>query len=179
MHPNLAKKLNELDRLLDDLHSNLKNKPDEILNRKPGPGRWSALQVMHHLLLAEKLSEGYVRKKLSFNTPVPKAGIAGAFRIFSLYFYLNVPIKFKAPKAVGDEALPGNTTLEETMTAWRANRQSLRALLDGLPADHLGKALYKHPFAGKLSLGQMLFFFNFHFRRHLRQISRTLDEVSR
>jgi hypothetical protein len=177
MHPKLDKKLSQIDHLLDDLHSELKALPDEVLNRKPGPGQWSALQNMHHLMISEQLSERYVRKKLSFNTPIPNAGIAGAVRIFLLNFYLHLPFKFKAPKIVGDEALPDNTTLEETLSAWRANRQSLRELLAGLPDGHIRKALYKHPFAGKLSLAEMLYFFEFHFRRHRNQIRRALDAV--
>jgi hypothetical protein len=44
----------------------------------------------------------------------------------------------------------------------------------GLP-DHLyDKEIYKHPFAGRLSLMGMVDFFEHHFRRHREQMRRAL-----
>jgi hypothetical protein len=174
MNTNISNRLDGLDRLLEDLYAELKTHSADALNRRPGSGQWSVMQVMQHLLLSEHLSEKYVQKKLSFNPQLPNAGFAGAFRIFLLRLNIALPFKFKAPKAVGDEALPENSSLEETMTRWRANRAGLRAYLAGLPEEYFKKSIYRHPFAGRLSLSQMLLFFELHFRRHVKQIKRTL-----
>lgn len=175
MHSIIARRMQALDNLLDSLYHQLKNYPDETLNRRPGPGQWSVLQVMQHLLLSEHLSEKYVRKKLSFGADIPDVDFSASWRMFLLRWINALPyFKFKAPKGVNDEALPEISNLEDVMRAWRANRQSLRELLESLPPDYARKALYKHPSAGKLSLAQMLSFFGVHFRRHQRQIQRIL-----
>ncbi len=179
MLPAIAQKLDGIDRLVDNLYAELKDVPDDMLNKKPGTGQWSVLQVMHHLIIAEQLSEGYVRKKLSFQPELPKSGLAGVWRLLVVKVYFFLPFKFKAPKGVGDEVLPEVSTLAGTMDTWRNNRRSLRAYLNSLPESLFDKALYKHPLAGKLTLGQMLEFFDFHIRRHLGQIHRTLEAVKK
>ncbi len=176
MHSKIDRRMQALDDLLNSLYHKLKDYPDGALNRRPGPGQWSVLQIMQHLLLSEHLSEKYVRKKLSFGADIPDTGLGARWRLFLLMCSNSLPyVKFKAPKGVNDEALPETGHLEDIMHAWRANRQSLRELLESLPPDYTHKALYKHPFAGKLSLAQMLYFFILHFRRHQQQIQRILE----
>jgi len=174
MHASLSQRLQAVNQKIEDLYSQLQSYNNEQLNRKPGPGQWSVLQVMHHLIQAETLSERYVRKKLSFNPELKPAGLAGAFRLFLVRINFVLPFKYKAPPGVGDDVLPETSTLEDTMQQWRRQRQSLKELLESLPNGYHNKALYKHPLAGKLSLVQMLDFFEFHIQRHLGQIERTL-----
>lgn len=175
MNTNISKRLDNLNRLLEDLYAELKSHSEEVLNRRPGPGQWSVMQNMEHLLLSEHLSEKYVRKKLSYNPELPDSGFLGAWRVLLLRMNEYLPFKFKAPKAVGNEALPESSSLEDTMNRWRANRASLREYLTGLPNEYFKKSIYRHPFAGLLSLSEMLDFFELHFRRHLKQIRRTLE----
>lgn len=174
MHPSLSKRLQAVNQLIEDLYTRLKTHSHEQLNRKPGPGQWSVLQIMHHLIQAETLSERYVRKKLSFNPELKPAGLANAFRLFLVRINFVLPFKYKAPPGVGDDVLPDTSTLEDTIQQWRKQRQSLSELLENLPEGYHAKALYKHPLAGKLSLVQMLDFFELHIQRHLGQIERTL-----
>lgn len=176
MHTSLSRRLQSVNQMIEDLYSRLQAHSEEQLNRKPGPQQWSVLQVMHHLIQAETLSERYVRKKLSFNPELKPVGLAGAFRLFLVRINFVLPFKYKAPPGVGDGVLPDSSTLEDTIQQWRKQRQSLKELLDGLPEGYHNKALYKHPLAGKLSLVQMLDFFEFHIQRHLGQIERTLRQ---
>lgn len=170
-------KLDRIDQMNEKLFRELHHYPDELLNRKPGPGKWSVLQVLHHLMVAEKLSEGYVRKKTSSGTDFPNVPISSYTRLMLLQLNFLLPLKFKAPPAVGDDALPDTSTLAETIAAWKQNRQSLRSLLTDLPEGLLAKGIYKHPLAGKLNAGQMIYFFDIHFTHHLSQIERTLKAV--
>ncbi|HRJ17233.1 MAG TPA: DinB family protein [Saprospiraceae bacterium] len=174
MHPSLSRRLRAVNDMIEAMYEQLKAHSDEHLNRRPGPQQWSVLQVMHHLIQAETLSERYVRKKLSFNPELKPAGIAGAFRLFLVRINFVLPFKYKAPKGVGDDVLPETSTLEETIQQWRKQRESLSELLENLPEGYHAKALYKHPLAGKLSLVQMLHFFEIHIQRHQGQIERTL-----
>ena len=121
----------------------------------------------------------YVKKKLSFQPQLSKLGAGDRLRAFMLKFYLSLPFKFKAPKVVGDEVLPEQTTFGETNKQWLQIRADLRAYLEELPEEHFSKSLYKHPFAGRMSLKSMLQFFGSHVERHAAQVDRSLKPASR
>ncbi len=169
-----TQQLDKLDRQLDSLLSELSAYSEAQLNRQPRPDAWSALQVMHHLLLAEQMSMAYVKKKLSYNPALKNAGLGGAWRIFLLWVFVHTPLKFKAPKNVSGESLPPYSTLQATGEAWKNIRKELRDYMTILPDELFHKSIYRHPFAGLLSLTGMLRFFEWHFTRHLKQIRKTV-----
>lgn len=177
MKKNISQRLQKLDKDLEKLFQDLSAYSNETLNRPPAPGKWSALQVMHHLLMAEGYAQRYVKKKLSFNPRLKKAGLGAQWRSFLLWLYLTAPFKFKAPPAVTGENLPAQTSLEETKTLWLQQRRELQDLFESFPDELFSKSIYKHPFAGRLSLKGMLLFFQTHFNRHRKQIERTLKIV--
>ena len=151
---------------------------DAVLNQKPATGGWSVVQVLHHLIVSEEQSLRYVQKKLSFDPKLDHAGILEWLRAQSLWFYLNVPIKFKAPAVVGDENLPDAATLADTKARWLRIRQAWAEYLEQLPSEILQKAVYRHPYAGRLGWSGMLTFFRTHFERHQKQIRRTLRHIA-
>ena len=174
MHESFHSLLISLERERAELFSLLRGRSDESLNAAPGPGQWSAVQVMHHLIVSEELALSYLHKKLSYTPKLEKAGFRTWLRKAMLKFYLALPIKFKAPKVVSGEVLPEFATLAATEARWEAVRADLSAFLTKAPAEYFDKELFKHPFAGKLTLGGMLEFFLSHFRRHREQIIRGL-----
>ncbi|MEL6865534.1 MAG: DinB family protein [Bacteroidota bacterium] len=176
MNSKFQKQLLQLDQSLTEMLEKLKDFSDDQLNRPPKKGGWSAIQVMHHLLLAERLSLAYVLKKLSFQPELKRAGLEAMMRSQLLNLYLGLPFKFEAPPHIGTPALPERASFWETAKSWKQERQKLQQFLKDLPSDLDNKALYKHPFAGRISLGNMLSFFQAHFYRHRKQIFRVLDE---
>lgn len=160
----------EVENLLEELADS----NDAILNMAALDGGWSAIQTVHHLILTEELSLQYVQKKLSFNPKLETADFKTRLRASALWFYLNLPFKFKAPANVSEEKLPGFTTFAQTRSRWLDIRQKWTNFLEQLPVELLDKAVYRHPFAGRLSWMGMLKFFRFHFQRHRKQIRRTL-----
>ncbi len=149
--------------------------PDAALNTSPRNGGWSAIQTMQHLILSEELSLAYVRKKLSFQPALQPAGLDTRWRAVSLWFYLNLPIKFRAPKIVGDENLPGFASLAETRERWSRIREAWTRFLQEMPDDLAEKAVYRHPLVGRLSWSGTLLFFHYHLDRHHKQIKRALQ----
>ncbi|MCO6493199.1 MAG: DinB family protein [Phaeodactylibacter sp.] len=178
MTPSLDRRLARMNQRLQSLLDELSAHDNETLNRQPADGGWSALQVMHHLILAEEGSVKYVKKKLSFNPGLEPAGLASGWRSFLLNFYFGLPFKFKAPPGVGDGALPARSDFRETSERWLAGRKALREYLESLPPDLFRKSIYRHPFAGRMSLEGMVKFFDGHFERHRKQIERVLREVA-
>lgn len=171
----LQRRLQRLAAGLDTLLLQLEAYDDEQLNRQPGPGRWSAMQVLQHLMLAEKLSQGYLQKKRSVPAgQLPAAGLGTFWRAMLVWFFLYLPLKRKAPAMVAEEAMPAYASLAETAETWKQQRAALAQLLTSLDPSLHQKAFYRHPLAGLLTTAGMLDFFRWHFERHLRQLHECL-----
>jgi len=174
MKPAILRKDARYDAQVRQLLTTLADYSDEQLNRKPANGGWSAIQVLHHLLLVEDLSLGYVRKKLSFQPKVEKAGLSSYLRGWFVSAYLGSPLKRKAPAGVGDAHLPTFATLADTRVRWEQVRQAWATFFNELPPELLDKEVYKHPFAGRLGWSQTIAFFEAHFQRHRKQALRAV-----
>ena len=174
MNNRAKKQFDKIDHSLFKLMEELKDYSHHALNKKPTENAWSVLQTIHHLMLVEKNAHLYLQKKLSFDPKLKNAGILAAFRSFGINFYLNSPIKAKAPVAVSGDNLPEESSFWETAKAWNKQREELNAFLESLPATIFKKEAYNHPAAGRMSIYQMLRFFEAHFNNHRKQIKRTL-----
>ena len=170
-----VKRYAKLDQKLSLLLDDLKKHPDVFLNKSPGEGKWSALQTMYHLMIAEKKSHEYIEKKLSFEPRLKKAGVATWGRATMIKSYLSSPMKVKAPAAVGDQVIPSDLTFWEIAKPWKENRANLLAYLQNMPKEYVDKEIYKHPVGGRLGINGMLTFFETHFDRHKKQIYRALE----
>lgn len=157
---------------VDDLLRQYASYPEELLNQTPADGGWSALQTMYHLVLVEELSLSYVRKKMSFESSFPKAGIGEAWRSFQLWIFLVAPFKFKAPPRVGGtiDDFPKDITLSDVQTRWNTVRAEWTTFFENVSPEIAASAVYKHPRVGKLGWIHTLSFFETHFDRHLSQI---------
>ncbi len=175
MRAALQRQLQELNVQLDALFKELNQYSYEQLNQQPALTAWSATQVLNHLLLSEKYSQQYCEKKLSFEPQLAKAGIADNFRTFLVSFYFKLPMKVEAPKYINTDALPKETKLDDLKKHYREQREELAGFLLNLDQQYLDKAVYKHPFAGRLSISGMLRFFEVHFAHHRKQIYRALQ----
>lgn len=169
--------IEKIDQQLNNLIDRLSKYDQDTLNTRM-PGRWSVLDNLQHLKRAERLSEAYVKKKLSFNPSLKKAGLGASWRSFLLNSYARMPFKFKAPPAVNEEHFPETSSLEEIQKEWSAQRSNLKNYFSSLPEDLFDKELYKHPLVGKVTLSAMIDFFGIHMKRHEHQIERALKEAA-
>jgi len=177
MDKSVEKKLDKLDLDLRNLLTDLDGYSEQTLNKKPDEKSWSVFQIMSHIILAEGGSLRYVQKKLSFNPELKTAGAMAKARSLLVNVYLQSPLKRKAPEAISGENLPDHTTFWDVAKKWKNQREELRTYLKELPVDLFTKELYKHPFAGKMTLEEMLSFFQKHYDRHKKQIYRTLRKL--
>ncbi|GAB5554594.1 MAG: hypothetical protein Sapg2KO_41850 [Saprospiraceae bacterium] len=163
----------KLEWKLQALEQELSDLPVEQLSKSPKPGAWSVLDILHHLKLAEAYGHKYSEKKLSFNPSLPKDNWQAQFRSWLLNTFNRSSLKVKAPKGVDESFFPKEIPFEQIMEEWKAQRKALRTFLEGLDPEIYTKQVYKHPLGGRLSLADMLRFFDSHFDRHHRQIQRT------
>jgi len=177
MNKKFQRRLNALDKKLVDLFEDLKDYTDSTLNLSPKEGAWSVLEIMQHLMLAERASLNYIQHKLAEEPVFERAGVGASLRSFMLKSALSMPIKYKAPFTIGKDAFMSNPTFWEVAKEWRTDRTTLKDFLISLPNEFFDKAIYKHPRVGHVSLNGMITFHDKHFDRHLKQIKRTLDAI--
>ena len=79
---------------------------------------------------------------------------------------------------ISGENLPDYVTFWDTAKKWKQQRLDMKNFLSQLPEDIYKKEVYKHPFAGRLTLNGMLKFFDSHFDRHHRQINRIIKHYT-
>jgi hypothetical protein len=175
-HNHLNARLAVLEKKRTELLKQLYSYDDNMLNRKPAEGAWSVAQVLHHLLLAEEGTVAYLKSKSKDLSQSHKSGLKGHWRYLLLYFAFLFPFKFKSPKAI----IPSGDflSIQEIDTKWLETRKAMKAIWMAIPEDILNNNLFKHPRAGKLSLMQMLDFFDLHYSKHENQIQRTIKAVS-
>jgi len=170
MNNKLCIKFDRLEKTRLELMENLEKFGEKELSFQPHQDKWSIIQVIHHLNKTEQLSVAYINKKLQYRTNIKNSGSAAVIRSFLLKLALRSPFRFKAPKFIADVSQTG--TFESIKDQWEETRKDIRKLLDEFPDDFLDKNIFKHAFAGRMNIFQMLNFMQDHFDHHLKQIGR-------
>lgn len=176
-----AKYLNQFEALegkLDALASLLADYEDDQLAVSPAEGVWSPTQLIFHLRRSEQMSFLYLKKKLSFDPDLPKVGLKAKTMCLVLGIVMNSPIKMPAPKGVGSDVMPTDISAAKQLSKWKDLRVEMRSYLQEMPDKWLDRLVYKHPYAGRLTVGQMLTFFDMHFNRHLKQLKQRLPAMT-
>lgn len=171
MDQNHARAFSYLEQTKETLLANLSASDPLILATRTGE-KWSPIEHCYHVYLAEKVSRNYCIKKLSYQPQLQNAGFTNQLRIWAFKVIEWTPIKFKAPKAINDLSFPKNLNLELIRQEWAKDRIELKGFLTTLDPSLVHKKIYKHPFAGRLTIGGMLAFFQFHQDRHWNHIRR-------
>lgn len=169
MEAKLKRKFDILNADLHALLTVLDGLSEAQLHNKP-EGAWSAVQVLYHLVISEERTVSYLNKKLDeVNVPVEKAGLGEKIRALLLSRALrNDTKKFKAPSIVAE--LPDKPDYAETKKRYLELRIAMAAMLEKFDANKVNRAYFKHPRAGKLSIGHTLDFMQDHFTRHKKQM---------
>lgn len=169
MLPQYDKSLGNLDALLAAMIERMNTLSVQELHAKQDV-QWSAAQVFQHLYDSERATTLYLKKKLQ--TPpaqVPSGGLGSAIRALFLSKALKSRTnQFRVPKGMGEiMAEPDYHTLK---TNYHNTRIELRKLLEDVDSKRSKKAYFKHPRAGRLTIGQTLGFLEDHFERHFDQV---------
>lgn len=142
--------------------------PPETLKARPRPDKWSILEIVEHLVLAERFVLGGLP---------PAAELVArrqSLKNRCIYPIVLFVLRFKIPvKVPAKRMLPtGQASLAEVRSAWDENLRWLRAYVAGLAPDGGRKAVFLHPACGPITLIQALRMDRLHFATHLRQIRR-------
>ena len=135
---------------------------------RPADAGWSLLEVVEHLVVAE-------RDVLGWNRPggrheVRPRRLKHRIRRLIVMAVLRFGIDVKAPSAA---MLPGGgKRLGELRAMWEENHRRLRELLAGLDGAGMREPLFRHPISGPLTAEQGVAMLDVHLTRHLAQLRR-------
>jgi hypothetical protein len=172
MSPDLGRRLEDLEASRARALSLLAGRDAASLNRPPAPGRWSALQVLHHVVESEAATLGYVRKKMQAGAALPPTGIGSRLRRAAVQLGLALPLRFRAPAVTA--AVPDVVDPAVLRARWEEVRAGWRELLAAFPADLEGRLVFRHPIAGRMGLADALAVQQAHLDHHVRQVERAL-----
>ena len=140
----------------------------ETLTAKPQPDLWSILEIVEHLVIAEK--------EVLTNLPDPSQLVE---QKRNLNHRLTYPIvmfilKYHVPVSVPSSTmLPrGQTPLTVLQADWEGTQKWLKTLIETLKPQDFDKPVFAHPVAGGLTVTQAVLMGQLHLRTHARQIRR-------
>jgi hypothetical protein len=178
MDKKIEKQFRRMAEKKNSLLSMLRPLAEEVYNRKPLPGKWSPGQIANHLYLSEKFSLAYLRKKMSYPETIPEYH----FKSWLKYYAYKTAMPFlsaKAPKTINMWEGQDVLSPAELDVQWEALRNELRDFISEKYPAFKNHSVYNHPFAGRLTMEQMLIFFNDHIDHHTKQLRRILKKGNR
>jgi len=173
--PNIQKQHESFKKKREDLLQQLGSLSSEVLSFKAAPDKWSIVEVVEHLVIAEK----DLLKQLSTNVPTstldPESKTPEKYQTVIKVMVRDIPVD------VPDESLQphGRLPLNELLRLWDAMRKRLAELLAEIKSENIGNPVYRHPYGGPLDISETLQFFEVHFDNHMRHIDRILAETKR
>lgn len=135
------------------------------LSHKPDAQRWSILEDLQHLVLAEQktaLKIGTAAVAVEKNPEM----LAMVLQVLDEDVVVDVP----DPEMVPD----GDAALEDLIRDWEAARKRLRAFLETCGPDDLEAPVSHHTVAGSLTVVECLLLLGSHFNHHRRRIEAVL-----
>jgi uncharacterized damage-inducible protein DinB len=170
MHPSCQRLFEQLESRKEEILRSFRSMSVEQFNLRPRDNKWSAAEVLSHLVTAERLSVAYMHKKAPAITTLERTGLWEEIILGILIVSQRMPgLKFKAPKRVVENTTV-LMTLPEIEAAWKVIRDDLRTLLETLPREEWNRKIYRHPIAGYMNLKQALIFLREHLIHHGPQL---------
>ena len=173
MNHRLNLKFEQLERATDQLITSAEALGNDKTTA-PAAGKWSAVQVIHHLLFIEGNIIQYVRKKVQSDEALPKVSLYTRLRARLVRLLLRLPgLKVKAPRGVATLTDADNLpSLPELRATWEASRRQLERLLNEFPGRQLNRAIFPHPRSGRINIYQVMEFLLDHLLHHQQQMDR-------
>lgn len=169
----ILEKIEKLNKETENIYSSLEGLNEEDLkNTSCG---WSIIQVFSHLNMAEWASVLYMKKKMNAGDKMPSFSTMSRVRYSFTRGLLQSSLKWKAPSVVSKPN--GNYTLEQIKEEWANTRKMTKEYVEEYPEELINKAVYKHPFAGRLDLAGAIDSFIYHQRHHVHQIKRIRKKI--
>lgn len=175
---------NQIDRQFEKLELRKKNLmslinplSNEKYTQQPSPGSWSVAQAANHIFLSEQLSTAYIRKKLTYPDTLLPFQVKSWAGVFLIKLALWSSYKRKAPVAINMWEQQPILSREDLEYQWSKLRTEMISLIQEHQHAFGSHMVYRHPFAGRMTMHQMLIFFNDHMAHHMKQVNRIISRI--
>ena len=140
-----------------------------------GPGRWSILMVLEHVVITEEMVLADIRHNATAGPASSAPKSPEAFLMVIKVLEKDIPVEVPLP-----ELEPaGGMSLDDLIIRWEAARTGLRRALEQIPPETLTVPICRHPVAGPMDARETLEFLATHLDHHLRQIRRIGETSAR
>ena len=165
-------RLTDLDSKTFKIFKKLKSLPDNKLSFSDD--KWSVLEILYHVWLAEVSSEKYIRTKIQYPETIIKTPALSYIKAYLTKYFLLLGVSINAPKHTA--RFPEKISLKKLQENWINSRASFSKLILELDQKKLAdKAIFRHALMGRINLSLTLFFFELHFNHHLKQINKRIN----
>lgn len=177
MHPDFQRLFDEIESQRNKILHSVGHLTTEQLNQSLAQGKWSAAQVLSHIIAAERMSLQYIQKKIQGIDQIKDTGAWEEMKMIFLKISQRVPgLKFKAPKRVV-ESTQHYSDMETLRREWTQVRNELKSLLESIPHQLANRRIYRHARAGYLNSKHALIFFREHIIHHRPQLEKLIREL--
>ena len=133
---------------------------------RPRAGKWSILEIIEHLVLAERAVLQGLPELSRLSARERKLKHRFAYLIVMFVLRYGIPVQVPSPEMVPQ----GDRSLGELRRLWNENQDWLGKYIRGLDQNGLRRAVFEHPVAGPLTVGQAVHMDQIHLDTHVRQI---------
>ena len=170
MHQHLIDVLTTLDASRQALRESMAAIPPAARTTRPGPDRWSPVDIVEHLSLVESRFSAVVGGKIA---DALNAGLAAEQQAREpLPEKIRTMLADRTGKRTAPEAAVPTGTMNES-AAWAAAdkaRASFRAAVMSADGRALSDVIHEHPFFGPLNVYQWVELIAAHEMRHVAQV---------
>jgi DinB superfamily len=172
MHPRLTELLSYIDDQAAELRATFQAVPADRIDRRPGEGRWSPAEVMHHVVIVER------RLAPLFGRLVEQARSIGPEHDDSPLLPVIRPQRFASREnriKTSELFEPRDTNAGTLLTDFDAVRGTLRDVIITGDGFALAEVSAPHPALGTLTAYEWIAFVGSHAARHAAQIREALS----
>jgi DinB superfamily len=170
MTSRLLLSLSRLERRTRSLLDELCTWTPEQLRFRPFPASWSALELIEHLMLAERAVLQMMRGCMG---EAHEVIMSDRFRSAMVLGMMALPLRLKVPHAV-NQLTPSKMPpdLMSLCDSWSEDRRVLAEFLAGLSVVDRKLGVFRHPAGGWTTAGGALLFLRLHLWHHSYQFRR-------
>ena len=173
MDAKLRGKIEEFEEKRVALLDEMEGLEEAVLQARPVEGKWSVLEIVEHLVVAEREVLGGLPEYEALGDSRRSFKNGLMYRVVMAVLKLGIPVKAPSKKM-----LPaGKLSLAEVRERWDENQKWFRGLVEGLDDEGLKKAFFSHPVSGPLTIEQAIDMSLAHIDSHTRQIRKRLDMI--
>lgn len=165
----LERRLDAYDRTRRALLDEMDALDPILLSFSHRAGEWSILEILEHLVLAERAVLQDLPEPYRLEAREPRLRHRLAYTTVTFLLKFRIPVRVPSPAMVPQ----GDKSLLDVRRLWDENARWLRAYVGR--GQGLSRAVFRHPVAGPMTVSQAVRAGQLHLAVHRRQIWRILE----